>query len=99
MEKSKNSMYLQKTTLKIAFYSNLMKMHFILSVHGVLLFLIFKQILNGASDTSTGGVILFVTDGKQDCSGVGSDPEPITSQKIIDRIKATKVRIITIAFG
>jgi hypothetical protein len=55
--------------------------------------------LNGADDKTTGGVILFVTDGKQDCSGAGSDPEPITSPAIIARIKATKVRIITIAFG
>ena len=53
--------------------------------------------MNGLTDSTTGGVILFVTDGVQDCNG--PDDEYIDTPNIIDRIKSSKVRIITVAFG
>ena len=51
--------------------------------------------MNGQEDKTQGGAIIFITDGKQDCNG-GLD---IDDQSVIDRIKKTKVRIITVAFG
>ena len=57
----------------------------------------FSKVLNGPTDSTTGGVILFVTDGKQDCNG--ADTEYIDTPNIINRIKSSKVRIITVAFG
>ena len=51
--------------------------------------------MNGKEDNTQGGAIIFITDGKQDCNG-GLD---IDDQSVIDRIKQTKVRIITVAFG
>ena len=52
--------------------------------------------MNGEEDKTQGGAIIFITDGKQDCSDGGLD---IDDQSLIDRIKQTKVRIITVAFG
>jgi hypothetical protein len=57
----------------------------------------FAQVLNGVGDTSSGGVILFVTDGKQDCDG--PDKTTLTDPALLQRVKDSKVRIITIAFG
>ena len=54
-----------------------------------------KKVLNGASNSASGGAIIFMTDGEQDCSG-GYD---IDDKDVLDRIKDTKVRIITVAFG
>ena len=53
--------------------------------------------MNGANDEkSTGGAIIFMTDGEQSCNGGGLD---IDDPKVTERIKNTKVRIITVAFG
>ena len=57
----------------------------------------FLKVLNGPTDASQGGVLLFVTDGKQDCNG--PDKDYIDTPEIKNRIKNSKVRIITIAFG
>ena len=57
--------------------------------------LIKTQAINGLDDSTKGGAIIFVTDGKQDCNG-GLD---IDDQSVIDRIIKTKVRITTVAFG
>jgi hypothetical protein len=57
----------------------------------------FDQVLNGVGDDTSGGVILFVTDGVQDCHG--PDKDTITNPALLQRVKDTKVRIITIAFG
>ena len=54
--------------------------------------------LNGKEDNTQGGAIIFITDGLQQCDG-GGDGSDISDQKVIDRIKKTKVRIITVAFG
>ena len=51
--------------------------------------------MNGQEDNTQGGAIIFITDGKQDCNG-GLD---IDDPSVTDRIKKTKVRIITVAFG
>ena len=51
--------------------------------------------LNGKNDESKGGAIIFITDGKFSCSGHPN----IDNKKVTDRIKKTKVRIITVAFG
>ena len=51
--------------------------------------------LNGENDESKGGAIIFITDGKFECSGRPN----IDNKKVTDRIKKTKVRIITVAFG
>ena len=50
--------------------------------------------MNGEEDNTQGGAIIFITDGKQDCRDLDID-----DQSLIDRIKQTKVRIITVAFG
>ena len=55
------------------------------------------DVLNGANDDiATGGAIIFMTDGQQDCRSGGYD---IDDPKVLNRIKDTKVRIITVAFG
>ena len=54
--------------------------------------------LNGEEDDTQGGVIIFVTDGKQSCNG-GGEGSDINHSTVINRIKKTKVRIITVAFG
>ena len=51
--------------------------------------------LNGKNDDSKGGAIIFITDGKFECNGHPN----IDSKEVTDRIKKTKVRIITVAFG
>ena len=51
--------------------------------------------LNGKNDESKGGAIIFITDGKFSCNGHLN----INDKKVTDRIKKTKVRIITVAFG
>ena len=56
------------------------------------------QVLNGIEDDTQGGAIIFITDGEQSCSG-GGDGSDISDKIVIDRIKKTKVRIITVAFG
>ena len=56
------------------------------------------KILNGEEDSTQGGAIIFITDGLQQCDG-GGDGSDIGDQKVVDRIKDTKVRIITVAFG
>ena len=51
--------------------------------------------LNGKNDELKGGAIIFITDGRFECqSGPSIDNKIVT-----DRIKRTKVRIITAAFG
>ena len=55
----------------------------------------FFKVLNGNQDDTQGGAIIFMTDGKQDCTG-GID---IDNGNVIDRIMRTKVRIITVAIG
>jgi hypothetical protein len=45
----------------------------------------------------TGGVILFVTDGKQDCKG--GDKTELDDPALLRRVKDSKARIITVAFG
>ena len=55
-----------------------------------------KKVLNGASNSASGGAIIFMTDGQQDCNSGGYD---IDDKDVLDRIKDTKVRIITVAFG
>ena len=55
----------------------------------------FFKVLNGNQDDTEGGAIIFMTDGKQDCTG-GID---IDNANVIDRIMRTKVRIITVAIG
>ena len=50
--------------------------------------------LNGAGDTTEGGAIIFITDGEFQCNGLNIDDKRVT-----DRVKKTKVRIITVAFG
>ena len=55
------------------------------------------DVLNGANDNiATGGAIIFMTDGQQDCRSGGYD---IDDPQVLNRIKETKVRIITVAFG
>ena len=54
------------------------------------------QTLNGKGDSSTGGAIIFITDGKHDCRNGGLD---IDDKDVLDLIKDTKARIITVAFG
>ena len=51
--------------------------------------------LNGKDDDTKGGAIIFITDGKFECNGHPN----IDSKEVTDRIKKTKVRIITVAFG
>ena len=46
---------------------------------------------------ATGGVILFVTDGEQDCDG--PDKTELNDPALLQRVKDSKVRIITVAFG
>ena len=53
--------------------------------------------LNEKEDSTQGGAIIFITDGKQQCNG--GDGSDIVDKIVIDRIKKTKVRIITVAFG
>ena len=52
--------------------------------------------MNGKGDSSTGGAIIFITDGKHDCRHEGLD---IDDKEVLDLIKNTKARIITVAFG
>ena len=52
--------------------------------------------LNGKNDESKGGAIIFITDGQFDCNNGGLN---IDNKKVTDRIRKTKVRIITVAFG
>ena len=53
--------------------------------------------LNGKNDESKGGAIIFITDGEFQCP---DHPNMnIDNKKVTDRIKKTKVRIITVAFG
>ena len=59
-------------------------------------FTFYVQVLNGATDMASGGAIIFMTDGQQDCRNGGYD---IDDRAVTDRIKKTKVRIITVAFG
>ena len=54
------------------------------------------QTLNGANDATTGGVIIFMTSGAHYCN---QNQDDIDDNVVIDRIKKTKVRIITVAFG
>ena len=57
------------------------------------------DVLNGANDNiATGGAIIFMTDGKHDCKD-GHPGYDIDDPKVLNRIKETKVRIITVAFG
>lgn len=53
--------------------------------------------LNGEDDSSSGGVIVFITDGEQECDG--SWALDIDDPKVLNRVMKTKVRIITVAFG
>ena len=59
--------------------------------------------MNGKYDTTTGGVIVFFTDGKQFDNNRDqcSDPNELWlhDREVIDRIKKTKVKIITVAIG
>ena len=51
--------------------------------------------MNGVGDTTEGGAIIFITDGEPSCgNGLNIDDKTVT-----DRVKKTKVRIITVAFG
>ena len=52
--------------------------------------------MNGKGGSSTGGAIIFITDGKHDCKHGGLD---IDDKEVLDLIKNTKARIITVAFG
>jgi hypothetical protein len=47
---------------------------------------------------ATGGVILFVTDGEQDCRD-GDDKTDLNDAALLQRVKDSKARIITVAFG
>ena len=58
----------------------------------------YLKVLNGVEDNMQGGAIIFITDGVQQCDG-GGDGSDIGDQTVIDRIKNSKVRIITVAFG
>jgi hypothetical protein len=51
--------------------------------------------MNDKEDNTQGGAIILITDGKQDCN----DGLDIDDPSVINRIKQTKVRIITVAFG
>ena len=55
------------------------------------------------NDATTGGVIVFFTDGKQFDNNRDqcSDPNELWlhDREVIDRIKKTKVKIITVAIG
>ena len=57
----------------------------------------FYQTLNGKHDETKGGVVILITDGMEDCR----DPNElnIDDPRLINRVKNTKVRIITVAFG
>ena len=50
---------------------------------------------------TTGGVIIFLTDGKEDCNSNGHHDIPggITNPGLLQDVVDQKVRIITIAFG
>ena len=52
--------------------------------------------MNGKDDTSTGGAIIFITDGQQSCNE--HNELTLTDEKVLKRVKDTKVRIITVAF-
>ena len=52
--------------------------------------------MNGKDDTSTGGAIIFITDGDQSCDR--HDELKLTDKKVLQRVINTKVRIITVAF-
>ena len=56
------------------------------------------QGVNGKNDGTTGGAIIFMTDGEQDCRN-GHPGYDIDDKVVTDRVKKTKVRIITVAFG
>ena len=58
--------------------------------------LLFPQTLNGNNGDTTGGAIIFITDGQQDNCNGGLD---IDSPEVLNRIEQTKARIITVAFG
>ena len=55
----------------------------------------FSQTLNGKNDQTHGGVILFITDGENYCSGRPT----LRSPDLKKRIEKTKVRIISVAFS
>ena len=50
--------------------------------------------LNGDKDKTQGGIIVFMTDGKNECNH-GSWPDPALENRIVE----DKVRIITVAIG
>ena len=54
--------------------------------------------MNGIEDDTQGGAIIFITDGEQKCDP-HHEGDNIGDQTVINRIKKTKVRIITVAFG
>ena len=57
------------------------------------------DVLNGVNDNiATGGAIIFMTDGEHDCND-GHPGYDIDDPQVLNRIKETKVRIITVAFG
>ena len=54
------------------------------------------QTLNGKGDSSSsGGAIIFITDGEHKCD----DGLDIDDKVVLDLIRDTKARIITVAFG
>ena len=61
------------------------------------------QTLNGKNDATTGGAIIFITDGKQFDNNRDQCADPnelwLHNTTVINRVIKTKVRIITVAFG
>ena len=53
--------------------------------------------MNGDNDETSGGAIIFMTDGEQSCNN-GNELD-IDDSEVLNRIAKTKVRIITVAFG
>ena len=52
------------------------------------------------AQTGPGGIMIFFTDGKQECDPEYSeDVSSITDQEVIDVVIESRIRIITIAIG
>ena len=59
-------------------------------------FYVYFKVLNDKG--TTGGVIIFLTDGQEDCRN-GDIPGGITNPELLQDVVDQKVRIVTIAFG
>jgi hypothetical protein len=86
---------LDVSTIYMSSYDTSQKQLFLI-IHSFHFLPFYQQVLKEKGD-ATGGVILFVTDGEQDCDG--QDKTDLNDAALLQRVKDSKARIITVAFG